>query len=85
MGLGVSDFVFVSHIIIGFSIKSLHFFVSGLDFKMLVSASQWFLDLPFATPCIACRRVWVWKTLKFDFNFLTNIYIASTMELADFS
>ena len=33
-----------------FSVKSLHFFVSGSDFKMPVSASRRVLDLPFATP-----------------------------------
>ena len=47
MSLGVSDFVFVGHI---HAIKSLHFFVSGSDFKMPVLVSRQVLDLPFATP-----------------------------------
>ena len=38
MGLGVSDFVFVSHTMC-FSIKSLKFSVSVSDFKMPISAS----------------------------------------------
>ena len=50
MGLRVSDFVSVGHIIMCFSIKSLHFFVSGSDFKVPVSASWQVSDLPFATP-----------------------------------
>ena len=35
-----------------FSIKSLHFFVLGSDFKKPVSASRLVLDLPFATPSL---------------------------------
>ena len=35
---------------ISFSIKSLNFFVSGLDFRMPDLASQRVSDLPFASP-----------------------------------
>ena len=49
-GFGVTDLVSVGDIC--FSIKSLHFFASGSDFKMPVSASRRVLDLPFATPLI---------------------------------
>ena len=45
MGLGVSDFVSVAHIIC-FSIKSLHFFVSGSDFKIPISTILRFYHSP---------------------------------------
>ena len=68
MGLGVSDFVSVSHIIICFSIKSLNFSVSVLDFKMPVSASQRVSDLPFTTP----YRCIMTCVLKIQNTFITN-------------
>ena len=44
-----------------FSIKSLHFFVLGWDFKMPVSASRRVSDLPFATHSI---REWRYISLS---------------------
>ena len=38
-----------------FSIKSLHFFVSGSDFKMPASASRRVSDLPIATSYVVVR------------------------------
>ena len=61
-GLGISDFgVCWPHIC--FSIKSLHFFVSGSDFKTPVS------NLPFATPY---NILW----LKIDFKGLPVLMYA---------
>ena len=51
-----------------FSIKSLHFFVSGSDFKMPVSASRRVSDLAFATPSSLRVRLHGETQLGMSFN-----------------
>ena len=59
-----------------FSIKSLHFFVLGSDFKMPVSASRWVLDLPFTTTFI------VWTSIQLLENWLEFYFlITCTMQI----
>ena len=67
VGLGVSDFVCWSHIC--FSIKSLNFSFSVLDFKVPVSASGRVSDLPFTTPTSEIRMLVSKSTRNAQFKY----------------
>ena len=67
------------HTCICFSIKSLHFFVLGSDFKMPVSASWQVLDLRFATPYIYISAPpWIYIYIYIQGGALPNFWGRNT-------